>query len=211
MENNDYMADTICRAMGLPGFADDPALRERGDCLRVLFMPSFHPEVCVTCWSEGEGTGLQVAARREMFWRERARHLPVVILTVTVAAPSFATLAEDFATAAEELSGERKWFTLDGMPTAVLRQYADGTTATLEDWPNHSPALFRLCVSLVEAAWAVNDRPPLALALAEVGGYLGLKYPVQRPPAEEPPTRLLVLGTPEERADYFGQLDESGR
>lgn len=71
MDLDDYTPDAICKAMGLPSFAEDPALREHTDCLRVLFRPSFHPEVCVTCWPEQNGLAIQTTALLQMLWHER--------------------------------------------------------------------------------------------------------------------------------------------
>jgi hypothetical protein len=48
MRQEEDKPDAICRAMGLLSFSDDASLRKRGEALRVVFMPSFHPEVAVT-------------------------------------------------------------------------------------------------------------------------------------------------------------------
>ncbi|KYF50419.1 hypothetical protein BE04_26595 [Sorangium cellulosum] len=64
-----YTADAICNAMGLPAFID-PGLSL--PALRLLLMPSFDPEVCITLTGAAGDERLSVVALTESLWQQAA-------------------------------------------------------------------------------------------------------------------------------------------
>lgn len=60
MQHEQYTDDAIGQAMNLPGFIPT----DSGPIMRLLFKPSFHPEMCVTIAS----SQIQIIALQTQLW-----------------------------------------------------------------------------------------------------------------------------------------------
>ena len=172
MRLDEYTPDNICRAMGLSSFAEDEALHRHGEAFRVVFMPSFHPEVVVTIWKSEMGISVQVAALLRQFWQETfPARLPAVGATATLSSPDFGGLQENFHEANRSLDSGRYSVTIiDGMRVEFC-YYAQGSTEFLKRSEAHSEATTLLRRRIIEAAWASSTAPRLANAVAAVAHY----------------------------------------
>lgn len=200
MDPKDYNEDTICFAMGLLRYVPS----EAGDALRVVFMPSFHPEVCVTVTRER----LVAAALQHSLWGGgQIGRMPEMSEATEVSGDEVDRLDAAFDAAFEESKRPPRWVTVcDGMAVSAVRvrgerqdRYAGHALHPGETL--FSKAVLSLALSKVRSARLRNR-------LSWCGGYLHPRdpetFPVE-PEAEMSRPRLshmLVLGAPEDREDF---------
>lgn len=206
MNLDQYTDDAICRSMGLPAFIEpdwSPLV------LRLLLKPSFHPEVCVTL--AGADAVLSVVALVESLW---SQSIPCELPTFrerSLVAPQLAhQLYSGFSTAFEaDRDPEGRMVCVDGMPltcclldSAGMRQFACNP---------YRPAASAFVASLIHAAWQACSGAGVRNALANCGKYVRLELP--REPEVAPPKmfRIAVLGTTDNRADFFEKLQQKKR
>lgn len=124
MRYEEYTPDAICRAMGLPAFADDPALSEGDEALRLLITPAFTPEICITIAFTGDQGGADVRVFSKMFW-----HMPtaadrpeVSVETVPISRAPFVNSAAKIRQAIREVQKrrEQKIGVLDGIGADLI-------------------------------------------------------------------------------------------
>jgi len=204
-----YTADAICQSMGLDGFV------ETGwtvPTLRLLLKPSFHPEVCVTLHGAPEASRLSVVALTERLWGQPSlRRLPELQEETTVPTPAFDRACESFAATLGACRKRDRAVYLDGMGVECCF-VRDGE---LQQFAEHAfrPGVSRFVSELVRLAWEPCREPRVRNALAECASYVGAEYPRDPEPVAPLVSGLLVLGTPEARADFFELLptDVSGK
>ena len=203
MDLKQYTPDAICRSMGMPGFVE-PGWSP--PTLRILLMPSFDPEVCLTL-TGGVDARLSVVALAEMLWRQPVpRSLPTWSEQVTVPMSVVSELTTDFdAALIAERDAKGHMVCADGMPVACLLKSED-----LEEFAcnPYRPPVTRFVSSFIRAAWQSCRDAGVRNSLAVCGRYVGLALPVDTQLPAPDLARIMVLGTPEERANYFGQLQE---
>jgi hypothetical protein len=197
MNLEQYTADAICRAMGLPGFID-PA---RPSFLRMLLKPSFDPEVCVTLSADRDRPRLSVVAFSTMFWHQPAPvpYLPAAREEVTVPRGALEDLCRDFAAAhaaAHDPSG--RMICVDGMGVEAALSGGGGVTR----FAGHAfrPAVRGFVDRFVWWAWMACRTPRVRNALGACGRYVGRTYKRDIDPGAPAPVRVMVLGTFEDRA-----------
>jgi hypothetical protein len=202
MRLEDYTPDNVCRAMGLPSLTDDPSLCE-SEALRVVFLPSFHPEVTLTFRPSGTGVEVSIVALQSMLWHEPSwARLPEATATFALESQPFVDLAAKFDNAYSSTDMQKSYLCIDGMNVAACR-YSGPSRASFKAHCATSEAVHALSVDCVRASWEAASGSQVAVALADIASYLGIEYP--RPPAGPEPamTKLLILGTAEERKQYF--------
>jgi hypothetical protein len=98
---------------------------------------------------------------------------------------------------------------IDGMPVncclldnAGIRQFGCSP---------YRPAVSAFVTSVIHAAWHSCENAGVRNALADCGKYVGLELP--REPEAAPPKmfRIAVLGTPDNRAAFFEELQKRER
>lgn len=203
MDPAQYTPDAICRAMGRPAFV------ERGwspVTLRLLLEPSFDPEVCVTLTGQAEAARLSVVALATMLSRQSA---PCVLAAwrdeVAIPAPVFAQAVEGFVAAlVADREREGRMVCLDGMPVAACLLIDSG----LEQFAcsPYRPEVSGFVSSLVRLAWVSCQVAGVRDALAACGRYVGLNLPREPVPPTPELFRVAILGTPDARAEFFGQV-----
>lgn len=202
-----YTPDTICRSMDLSGFIE-PTWRL--PALRLLLMPSFDPEVCITVTGPAEASHLSVVALAEMLWLQP---VPCALATwherPAISTTDFAQCLDGFTAAfsASNCPGDRL-VCLDGMPVACCAVSTSGVQQ-FADHP-YRPAVAAFVRGLICLAWKSCAAAGVRNALAACARYVGKELPCDPQPPKPEVIRLLILGTSEERADYFQLLRERG-
>jgi hypothetical protein len=198
MDIDAYTPDAICRALGLEGFA--PAPVAAGWAARLLLLPSFHPEVCVTATmtAPAEGT-LEVRVPAEQVWVAGA----IPQLTHRDGAPLPPAAAALAAPPEARTAGGM----LDGMTFALALRTPEsvgerhGTAAT-------DPAVDAWLRTVLDAARAAVRDEACLRALDAARGYLR-DGDWQPPDAPGPAvTRLAVLAEEVEREAVVRAIDD---
>lgn len=207
MLTSQYTADRICNAMGLP------ALVDRGlplPVLRLLLMPSFDPEVCITLTGPAENACLSVVALTESLWQQSAPYrLSAWNERVEVPPSAIAEIFADFAVAlAADREPTGRMVSIDGMPVEGCRV----TSAGVERIACHPyrPEVSGFVSKLIRLAWESCSGAGVRNRLAACARYVGANFPQEAPPPPEERSRVLILGTPDDRAELLEQLGRRG-
>lgn len=195
--------------MGLPGFIEEGWPHSSEPVVRTLLLPSFLPEVCLTC--SGEGPTLSIVAPRDQLWGTEASSLEVdcedisitreeldrviAILSQTIKAHHQANLDRE--------ANVYYFAVADGMGTEsclVLNQQVDQLNihASL-------PEVETYVIHLLALAWNRSRHPAIRNALAHAASHMGIEYPLDRSDIPTP-TRVMVLGVDEDRLSYLDRL-----
>lgn len=205
MQLDEYTADAICRSMGLDAFVEKSWLTSPLPVLRVLLKPSFDPELCITLARRTDSVGLAVVAAAEMVWHQLAP-LPVKSFREQLELPlSVLDEAIDgFLGANTDTGSEGRKVFLDGMSVeSCLISDAGQQRLAEQVWTSPVVEFVELMVSV---AWNSCRDPRIRNALANAAKYVGIQYPLEREPLETPSFRLIVVGDPDSRSDFFEQL-----
>ena len=131
-----YEPDDICQSMGLQSFISDEVRTAGGPAIRLLLMPSFSPEVCVTTYPAADDAALDVRTFDALLWHERfTGHTPNRFATT---ARLLWTENERFAeqlyrcTQRPPRNRDGNYQTFDGMSAAALCCWK-GTVHTIRD------------------------------------------------------------------------------
>ncbi|HYG74838.1 MAG TPA: hypothetical protein VEK08_07540 [Planctomycetota bacterium] len=115
---DEYTAENICGALGIGGFDNLPP----ANAVRILFLPSFHPEVCITIHASGsESTVHLIGFVKESLWGSGGSgklqiHERSVAITFTDFTQYWAVIQK-----LTEINFEDRGFAcLDGMQTSCL-------------------------------------------------------------------------------------------
>ena len=196
-----YTPEVICQSLGLPSFAADPSCTTAKEAVRVLLMPSFHPEVCLTI-ADGKSS---VVSAREMIWRQFE---PAPMITDKAAgevpAESVAVLAAALLQTTQdvELSG----IAIDGMPTEI-RLFREGKVLLeVRENVGRKSVLASYVAQAISTVWSSIENAYCRNALAEAAEYAGVSLPRVQEPPRKPTIETLVLGPEEERTQLLEAL-----
>lgn len=187
----------ICAAMGVGTFAAVDAILT----IRLLLMPSFDPEVCVTVTP----SRIEVVALGSMFKREPATGgLPKLTESAAISNEQYDAAVAFFSHAVAEHAVKAKMMTLDGMLVSAFYKSDEGR-ASFAGHPD-GPLEAAFVVYMLEIAHSSMSGAPLKNSIARCGRYLDRLFAVETEPELQQMTNILIVGTPEERAAYFEQL-----
>ncbi|WP_437939264.1 hypothetical protein [Sorangium sp. So ce341] len=207
MLTEQYTADAICSAMGLPAFIERslplPALR-------LLLMPSFDPEVCITLAGAAGDERLSVVALTESLWQQAApRRLSAwrehVELSTDAVVHSFADFGAAVA-ANREVTG--RIACIDGMPVEGCS--ITGTGVERIACHPYRPAVSGFVSKLIRLAWESCSGPGVRNGLAACARYVGVNLPPEATPPAVARSRVVILGGSDDRADLLEQLARRG-
>jgi len=197
-----YTDDAVCFAMGLPQLL--PA--ELGDVIRLVCRPSFHPEVCVTLKPDE----IVTVGLKTMLWNESlVARMPEHSERAYLLPGEFDPVYEAFAAALDESKRPPKWVVIcDGMRVSAVRFRVRESERFSGSAVNDAERKFVTSVLSLALSKAVSIE--LRNRIAWCGRYVvrgddaAVAFPVVPEPAVDQllVTRLLVLGTPEERAEF---------
>lgn len=200
MNVEQYTDDAVCFAMGLMQFVPTTP----GDVLRLVCRPSFHPEVCVTVTP----TDLVAVALRSNLWQEPVpARMPEFSEHAIVTPDVFEALSEVFDEAFAKTRHPSKWVVCDGMMSSAARTRSGRTDRYSSHTVNDEER--RLVKCFLSIALSRLRSVQLRNRLSWCGWYVSSRddpaFPVEAEPSTPGPetTRLLVMGTPEDRADFY--------
>jgi hypothetical protein len=203
----EMLTEEVCLSMGL-GALVDPIWEDAGlEVIRLLFWPALDLEICVTLVREPGRTRLQVVAACEKaepgrsFWmRSPAYRVPVLHGEGSVSPEQFERAAGWLADAEQYRPPDSIY--IDGCRAEACRVTPGAPLRRLSAFVDRDP-VGDFAYQMLALAWEACREPRVRNVLAH---YLGSKYPREAEPPEIPTVRLIVLGTPEERASIFGIL-----
>jgi hypothetical protein len=214
MRLEDYTPGAICRAMGLPGFREDAALRGSDPSLRLLLRPSFDPEVCVTLLTDATEDHVEVRTFPELFWHQPSPAYRPAVFTerVAVGRGVVADLAHGWPEAAGLLDapGGDRWVVIDGMPVSAwgrsggVERELDLNVGAAKEFRHFVTGVIRQLHPVLPAGRCRNG-------LARAGRYVDLRLPLDTLPDVDTGTRLLVLGDDEGRQEVADILQRERR
>lgn len=174
---DEYTPDAICRAMGLPAFANDPAMSRGEQVLRLLLTPSFDPEICVTLSFSGDDAAAEVRAFGESFWSKSASaEMPRMFLeAVTIPRAPLIKIPAKIRHALREVQEQEKTFAiLDGIGANLLFRPA-GDVLELRANVRYSEQLRRLVAAVLRHVHAGLPQGECRHALAVAGEYVEIR------------------------------------
>jgi hypothetical protein len=206
MNLDDYTDDAICRSMGIGALVPD-ADNLGGITLRILFKPSFDPEVAITFVTSPEYSRAHIVALRTMLWLERMMcRMPEESERTALETNSVSELVESFVAHAQPPEAQDRSICIDGMGiSAVMRRGGDTISTRGNSSARHG--LRAVATHAIQLTWNATETPGVKNALARVARYLGQDCPLVTIPPAPPITRLLILGAPDERQEYFQMLE----
>lgn len=197
-----YTAEAICKCIGLPSFEHDPLCINATEAIRLLLMPSFHPEVCITL-ADGK---VSAVAARSMIWRQPE---PFPVLSDRsngdLEPDAFANLLECLASIAQSLEASRGVL-IDGMPFELLRFTRGAITLRARGNAGGRGAESEFVAQAIRATWECSSDHHLRNALAEAGHYAGISLPLQSDLPRKPLVGTIVLGSADDRAELLEAL-----
>ncbi|MBQ0936142.1 hypothetical protein [Ideonella paludis] len=201
MRTDKYTSEAICKCMGLPSFEADPACCNVPEAIRLLLMPSFHPEVCLT-FVEGK---VSVVCARFQIWRQfEPRPSLTDRAEGTIPAATFAQLRSSMVPVTRP--GAVPGIVIDGMPSDLLH-FQQGSVVL---WTGGNPGAkgdFSAFVTLaLVSAWEHISSSYCRNALAEAAEYVGKRLPREQEPQRKPTVETMVLGLPEDREQLLDAL-----
>lgn len=203
MHVDQYTADAITCSMGLRSFIDH-AWNSSEFSLRLVLTPSFHPEMCLDIKS-GNATGeLSAACLSEMLWHQSSpRQLFTFHEKKTVDRSHVAHIQSLCSTINADAAQP---ICLDGM--GLHAAWINNGEIIIFNSHVYGETLSKFVIAVLEIAWSIFATPGVRNGIANCGQYVGLNYPLE--PEPQKPTQLLVLGNPDDVADYFNRQGGSG-
>ena len=196
MTLEDYNADAICRSVGLNQFVDDTWTGTETAVIRVVYQPSFNPEVVITITKGNSGILLSAVAASIQIWPlERPQPVKFFMDAGNLAEPAFQKFAQLFEPALEKSKESLKHAYLDGMSIEACSLKA----SRVDKFRAHirvNAEAGKLATELAKSAWEICTKPEVKNALSVVAAYAGLKLPkleVCDLPAK-PRLEIVVLG-----------------
>jgi hypothetical protein len=208
MRLEDYTADALCRAMALPGFRDEQALSQGGEGLRLLLMPSFHPEVCITVVG-GRDSAVEVRALGQMFWNMGvpSHHPPLYVDSVKIPPATAAALDSDIRSAAASAENRKDLYvTIDGMGTTGILRTSEGTTVEFEANVGTSKAFRERVGNFLRGIHVLLPSGRCRDAVADAGHYVDLELCIGDLPPDPNVSNILLLGSADDKNDLATRL-----
>jgi hypothetical protein len=185
--------------MGFDSFID-PAWDANTFALRLVLKPSFHPEFCLTVIGAPSNSEMAAVCLTEMFWQQASpRQLPAFNEKRRVQNGMIRRV--ESLCSAINTDAERP-ICLDGMGMNAV--WTLNGELIRFDSHVYAETVSRFVSTLLELAWGTFITAGIRNGIANCGRYIGLEYPLE--PEPKKPEQLLVLGNPDNVADYFEQL-----
>lgn len=195
MQVANYTSENIVRALGLEGFANDHELALADESIRLLLLPSFHGEICLSFVKRGSECKLSVVVAREQIWLQ-SWPIPKPVATAATDEPVAQELFHKIASALR-LVGDSKPLgvvILDGMRVhAVLRSNQQCQLNINENVGERLGYSEFVAFALTEA-WQAVALPVVRNALRNAAEYVGIELLEEPEPAEKVMVRTVVLG-----------------
>lgn len=220
--NSNYTPEAICQCLGLAGFEADPLLNKAKRAMRLLLMPSFHPETCITI-ADGK---VSVVTAQSAIWQQFNPAAPVFRSAdrgesqVHINVPSLYTLTNtdegqittdcfsQLITAFKEGTNvtQKSGIAIDGMSVDSLL-FLDGSIYSRVQHNVAVQSKFTVFVAqAIYAAWSSLQNVKCKNMLSEAAKYVDLELLQTPEPPYKPTVKTLVLGPEEDRAQLIEAL-----
>jgi len=202
MKTDAYTPEAICKCMGIASFDDDPACTESAEAIRLLLMPSFHPEICITFMPDK----VSVVCARAMIWRQFEPSPMLADRSEGGMQPAtFAGLLGSMlpsVTSPDAVPG----ITIDGMPTQLLHFRAGALALKVGGNGGKKGDYSAFIAHAIAVSWDSISSAYCRNALAEAAEYVGKSLPRLPEPQRKPVVETVVLGLEEDRAQLMEAL-----
>lgn len=195
MHFTNYTSDNVARALGLGGFANDMQLAQAGQAIRLLLLPAFHVELCLTLVKAADAHTLSIVTAREQIWQQvwpSPRATPIHAAGNPVSRQAFEDLAVSLRQAALAQSQER--VILDGMSAHAVLRTDRNLEIQLNENVARNSAYGAFVAAALHLAWHSVADPQVRNAVRDAASYVGLTLPEEPVPQPKPTIRTVVLG-----------------
>ena len=210
MTFEDYNADNICRSVGLNQFIDDTWTGAETGVIRVVYQPSFHPEVVITVRESKTTILVSVVAANVRFWSlEWPQPVKSFADAGNLAEPAFQKFAQLFKLALQKSKESLKYACTDGMGIEAC-SLKDSRVDKFRAHIGVNTEAGKLAAELAKSAWEISTKPEVKDALSDVAAYTGLKLPkleVCDLPAK-PRLGMVVLGAPHDKEALLKAIEK---
>lgn len=205
----DYTAENVCFALGLRPAAEDPDFARGKEAIRFVFMPSFFFETAITFTRSGECAKVScIVSQRKLENEPCVARLPVWRTEIVLQKLEFPAWVASFKEAEASLA-KPKWFVLADGASVVVSCRSGNDFSQFMASTSVTDLVQQTCAEAVKIGRASANLPEVDDALRNIGSSLGLGWEA-KPPAPAPTAkRLLILGTPACREDYFTMLSRA--
>lgn len=207
MQSANYTSPNIARALGLGGFENDAVLASAEKALRLLLLPSFHPELCLSFVTRLNERMLHVVTADEQVWRQACpspQPTGTSEATAAIASSEFDRLTASLRDAVSVQSA--RVVVLDGMRAHTILRVDQQRDVDLSENVGRRGEYAAFVATAIQLAWGVVEHPVVRNALRDAGSYVGLTLPEQPVPAPKPRVRTVVLGPEDVAAQLLGSL-----
>lgn len=204
MDNNDYTPDFICHALGAGPFLGAWGRDQPRRQLRLVFCPSFAPEVCLTFALTESHMELSVATSRNQIW-SRGAHDPLAVdrCSALRSTSEFEPMEMNFRASLGRPA--EMVVMIDGMRVhAAYRRGSD--SIIVSESPAAGEPFARFCADAVQLAFGAIDHGGCRNGLAGVGRYLDLELPEVPESDLKPISRISILGARADTAELLSAL-----
>ncbi len=184
MQSKDYTAENICKAMGLAGFSNDPTFEDHQSVIRLLLMPSFHPELCLTLAANEREAILSIIALTDQFYRrpDPAWSLPIYSEKIEVSWSEFEKLFDTARALAHNQQLAETARGLDGMSFSCLIRDGDKVWLFEKIYVSKGQAPASFVGVVLLSAYEHVQKPECRNAIAQVGYYVSRGLPFEERP-----------------------------
>ena len=182
----------------------DPSWDSGALAIRLLLIPSFHPEACITITKCKDAASLSVTVLAEMLWRQDYPcRLPAHHDNCELTTAQFTRLAYYHHEAASDPNA-RRTVCLDGIGIDCAWTTANGCDQFHSHVVDDSLRVF--VAEMIDQAWHASTNAGVRNGIAECARYIGAEYPADPVPPKPTLFRLGVFGTPDDVDEYFRVL-----
>ena len=203
-----YKPTLICKALGLEGFETDTLINASDEAIRVLFLPSFHPEACVTVSRVGSDADLQFTGFiGEQLWHTKGtRNIPTFHATRRLSHEDFDNFWKHSKGIWAARQAQKYCVLTDGMRCAFVIKESEKLNVLEENVyaPGTGRELASLCLTL---CWKLFDDDECCARLRNLGAYVNLNFPTKATKPSKPRKRIAVFGSSDDSNDLRQLID----
>jgi hypothetical protein len=175
MQLANYTPSNVARALGVGAWNDSP-LRSARESFRVVLLPPFHVELCLTAHRNGDVAAIRVLSAGSQVWLQDSPW-PVPVDSDEADCALEPAVFQDLAMKLHEAATrapDRDEVLGDDMRAYGVLMAAGRRVAGVERPVSSSVVLERFVATLVRTVWEAIDVPEVRNALAAAGTYVGL-------------------------------------
>ena len=177
MTNDPYSADNVCRAFWMRAFIDAGLLDGASLAARILLMPAFHDELCITLRAKADRTEVTASVLQQRYEPGRLT-VPVFEDYCQIDGASSATI---FALLRETIACKARKPAIVVIADGMMSEFAVIERSGASSFRTHvsaRPEAKVLARALLEAIWPGLSNPLARNAVAAAAQYVDLELPL---------------------------------